>query len=133
MIDILMSTFNGSRFITEQIRSILEQTHADLRLLVRDDGSTDETVAIVRDLAAFEPRISVVESDGANLGAPVSFMRLVELSTAPHFMFADQDDVWLPQKVEHLFANINKMSSIFGDETPLLVFTDLKVVDQDLA
>ncbi len=132
MIDILMSTYNGSRFVAEQIGSIREQTYTDFRLVVRDDGSTDETVAIIRDLAAVEPRISLIEYDGVNLGAPASFMRLVELSTSPYFMFADQDDVWIPQKVERSFAKISKMSTEYGDDKPLLVFTDLKVVDQDL-
>ncbi len=133
MIDILMSTYNGSRFVAEQIRSIMGQTYSAFRLLIRDDGSSDKTVEIVRDLAVAEPRISLIEDNGTNLGAPGSFMRLVESTTSPYFMFADQDDVWLPQKIELSYAKIREMSSEFGDDKPLLVFTDLKVVDQHLA
>ncbi len=131
-----MSTFNGSRFIREQVDSILRQTHADFRLIIRDDGSVDDTTAILKEYASADGRVSVLENSQANsqanLGARRSFMHLVSISEAPYFMLADQDDVWLPEKITKSFEKIEEMVRRYGEETPLLVFTDLQVVDENL-
>ena len=129
MIDILMSTYNGARFLTEQIDSILGSSFADFRLMIRDDGSVDDTPALLAEYASADGRISVVSDTLGNLGPAGNFMRLLELADAPYFMFADQDDVWLPDKIEATFHRLQQ------DQTPgrpHLVFTDLKVVDQAL-
>ena len=78
MIDILMSTFNGEAFLRPQLDSILSQSHRDFRLLIRDDGSTDATPDIVREYAAIDPRIVIVDEIAGNLRAFASFMKLVE-------------------------------------------------------
>lgn len=95
---VLMSTYNGEQFVVQQLRSILEQLPADGRILVRDDGSTDATVERVQGVG--DSRISVVRGD--NLGFAASFLRLLSGVPADSrmIMFADQDDVWLPTKVE---------------------------------
>ena len=95
-----MATYDGAAFLGEQIESIFAQQHGSLRLLVRDDGSTDATRAIVADYAARRPEMVVpVDPDGPHLGACGSFARLLEHSTADYVMLCDQDDVWLPGKV----------------------------------
>lgn len=133
MIDVLMSTYNGSLFIREQIESILSQSFSDFRLMIRDDGSQDDTVSIIEEYVLADERIKVIRDSDGNLGLRRSFMRLLEASTADHFMFADQDDVWLPDKMSRSFERISELASRYGDDTPILVFTDLAVVDDELA
>lgn len=132
MIDILMSTYNGSRFISEQLDSIIAQTFSDFRLIVRDDGSTDNTRDIIGEYARNDERISLIDDKLGNLGAARSFMRLAEISTSSHIMFADQDDVWLPDKVKTSYEKIVEMAAFHGNNKPLLVFTDLTVVGEAL-
>lgn len=132
MIDVLMSTYNGARFLEAQIDSILDQDYRDLRLLVRDDGSTDGTMDILRKYASDDPRVVIVEDDCGNLRAFASFMKLVERSDALYFMYADQDDVWLPGRVSRLAIKIRELETVHGADTPLVVFSDLTVVDENL-
>lgn len=102
---VLMSTFNGERFVVEQMRSILNQLPADGRIIVRDDGSSDTTVSRVAQVD--DPRIAVTQ--GSNVGFARSFLTL--LNDAPRdgemIMFADQDDVWLPGKVERAWKALS--------------------------
>ncbi len=129
MIDILMSTYNGARYLAEQIDSILGSSFADFRLMIRDDGSVDDTPALIAKYASADGRITVVSDTLGNLGASASFMQLLELSSAPYFMFADQDDVWLPDKIERAYKRITQDES---PGLPNIVFTDLSVVDEKL-
>ena len=132
-IDVLMATYEGAAFLREQIDSIFAQPHGSLRLLVRDDGSTDATRAIVADYAARRPEMVVlVDPDGPHLGACGSFARLLELSTADYVMLCDQDDVWLPGKVSAMLSRMRELEGQFGRQTPLLVHGDLIVVDESL-
>ena len=95
---VLMSTYNGENFVLEQLYSILDQLPVDGRIVVRDDGSSDATVERVASVA--DPRITVVR--GENLGFASSFLTLLKNAPgdAGMIMFADQDDVWLPRKIE---------------------------------
>lgn len=110
---VLMSTYNGERHVAEQLRSILAQLPAGGRVDVRDDGSTDGTVAAMQALRDW--RICV--SCGPNLGFGRSFLTLLSNvpPTADLVMFADQDDVWLPGKIERAWANLRR----FGDQPAL--------------
>ncbi len=132
-IDILLATYNGEAFLEEQLDSIAAQTHGDWQLIARDDGSSDRTAAI---LDAFRARHSdkvVVLRDGdGNLGLVQNFSRLMEVSDAPYAAFCDQDDVWMPEKLELSLAKMRELEREHGAETPLLVFTDLTVVDEGL-
>lgn len=132
MIDILMATFNGARFVGEQIDSIRSQDHPDFSLLVRDDGSEDDTVAIVKSFASRDERIVLVEDKLGNLGASGSFFELIRRSDSDYLMLSDQDDVWLPNKVSRTLARMNELVEQHGRDRPLAVFTDLKVVDERL-
>ncbi len=131
-IDILLATYNGERFLREQIDSILNQSYQDFHLIIRDDGSKDCTLAIVHDYIARHPgKITLIE-DSVHRGAIGSFSHLLSSSGAPYVMFSDQDDVWLADKIQVTIAKMREMESLHGKEVPLLVHGDLIVVDQDL-
>lgn len=133
-VDIVLATYNGARFLADQLASIERQSEADWRLIVRDDGSSDGTREILR---SFRDRIgadkvAIVEEPAGNLGAPATFSLLALRSSAPYVMFCDQDDVWLPEKVAVTLAAMVDAERQFGGDTPLLVHTDLRVVDESL-
>ena len=97
-VEVLLSTHNGERYIATQLASILSQLHTDIRVTVRDDESTDGTVALVQAMAAEDPRVRVVA--GSRLGWAGSFMALLVASGKARWLaFSDQDDVWLPDKL----------------------------------
>jgi glycosyltransferase involved in cell wall biosynthesis len=101
---VLMSTYQGQRFVREQIGSILSQLPADGQLLIRDDGSRDRTVELVESIS--DPRITLEK--GANLGFGASFLTLLihAPADAEMVMFSDQDDVWLPGKIDRAWRHL---------------------------
>lgn len=134
-VDILLSTYNGSSFLEPQIESLFAQSHKEWRLLVRDDGSTDSTVELLKRYEAKYPdRILLLKGSpaGSSLGPTLSFSRLLENSTAEYSLFCDQDDVWESSKVEVTLVRMRKIEAELG-EIPILVHTDLKVVGPDLS
>ncbi|MBR2681636.1 MAG: glycosyltransferase family 2 protein [Atopobiaceae bacterium] len=131
-LDILMATYNGERFVAEQIESVRWQTFEDWRLLVLDDCSSDSTKDIVRLYEQRDRRIEVVPSEDRLGGAAKSFMRLLSLSDAPYCMFCDQDDVWLDDKIAVELEEIKRLEKRWGEGTPLVVFGDMYVVDASL-
>lgn len=97
-VSVLMSTYNGEKFIREQLDSILHQKNVDVQLLIRDDGSTDSTIEIINEYA--ERYQNVLAYEGKNIGIGKSFMELVSKApNAAYYAFADQDDVWLEDKL----------------------------------
>jgi glycosyltransferase involved in cell wall biosynthesis len=136
-IDILISAFNGSNFIGRQIDSILGQTYENWQLIIRDDGSTDNTSEIIRKYQERYPGKIAAVLDGkqamnVNLGASQGFARVLERSTAKYTMFCDQDDVWLPFKIEKTLEKMKGLEAIYQESTALMVHTDLRVVDREL-
>jgi len=130
-VEILLAAYNGARFLPEQIDSILTQTHRDWRLLIRDDGSTDATPEIIDRYAQLHPdRIAVVRDALGNLGAVGNFAVLMERSNADYIMFCDQDDVWLADKVAASYEAMQVLEHRHGRDVPLLVHSDLTVVDE---
>lgn len=130
MIEILLSTYNGEKFLPEFLKSLERQTCKDWYLMVRDDGSTDDTMNILEDFAKKHPKkINIVKDDLGNLGACKSFFTLIKHSIADYIMFADQDDVWLENKIEITYEYMKEMEKLFTSNTPILIHTDLKVVD----
>lgn len=134
MIDILLSTYNGQLYLSQQIESILHQTWADWHLYIRDDGSTDNTAVIIEQyVSAYPKQITWInKQDVHNVGVIKSFQQLLEHSTAPYFMFCDQDDVWLPSKIEHTYQCLKNEENQMGNDKPIVVHTDAKVVDANL-
>jgi glycosyltransferase involved in cell wall biosynthesis len=170
VIDILLSTYNGEAFLREQLDSILNQTYSDFKILIRDDGSADSTVNIIKDYV-FKYPLKIVcinipaprpsstlstcplpydegglergrgynagfyydnkNNSKKHLGFNLSYNELLNCSTADYIMFSDQDDVWLPEKVEISFKKIKELEKEFQGK-PILVHSDLTVVNKDL-
>ena len=131
-IAILLASCNGEKFIAEQIESLLKQTETGWELFVHDDGSTDRTPEILRRFEARVPdRIHVLDGPPCG-GAKDNFLWMMRDVRAPYVMFCDQDDVWLPEKVELTLGEMKRLEVKHGGEKPLLVFTDLRVTDERL-
>src|SRR5687768_388085 len=101
LISIVIPAFNASAFIAESIASARRQTHIDLDIVVVDDGSTDDTVAIVRQLAAAEPRIRLIEAD--HRGVSAARNRGIAEAHSDLIATLDADDLWHPQKIERQY------------------------------
>lgn len=130
-VQILLSTWNGERWLPELLASLEQQTFQDWQLLIRDDGSTDQTLRLLLKWQAEHPeKLAGLLLDGKHLGSKLSFSRLVEASTAPCLMFCDQDDVWFPEKVALQYTALRRMEAQYGEDVPLLVHSDLAVVDE---
>jgi len=135
-IDILLATYNGALFLEAQIDSLLAQTYPAFRILVSDDGSCDDTPQILTHYARRYPgRIVLVPNRRPGAGALRNFEHLMsvclEQGQAKWFAFADQDDVWLPDKLSLCAAHMQVLESDGGDDLPCLVHTDLCVVDTE--
>lgn len=130
-VQVLLSTWNGEAWLSELLESLEQQTFTDWELLVRDDGSTDKTVKLLRDWQQAHPgKMPRLEVEGQHLGCTVSFSNLVMVSDAEYLMFCDQDDVWFPEKMALKVAAIKQLSATHGEQQPLLVHTDLVLVDE---
>lgn len=130
---VMMSTYNGVKYLDEQIKSILDQKNVCLKLIIRDDGSTDATYEILKKYAeANKDKIILLERDGNNLGSANGFMYLLNYaldnmdSNINFFAFADQDDFWLDEKLYHGVLNIE------GTKKPALYYSKKIIVDQNL-
>ena len=119
---ILMSTYNGERYLTEQLDSIYAQKGVDIHLLVRDDGSTDRTLCILQDYASKNGKMTIYNGD--NLGASKSFCELLRFASEykvkfDYYAYSDQDDVWFEDKllagVEALERNKAFLKMSFSD------------------
>jgi glycosyltransferase involved in cell wall biosynthesis len=131
--EVLLATYNGARFLREQIDSIMAQDYGNIRVLARDDGSTDETVEILAQYAERFPSRFRVLPGGVATGNPKNnFLLLMKASTADYICFSDQDDVWLPDKVSRTKQAMDQLEARWGTKLPLLVFTDLHLVDDQL-
>jgi glycosyltransferase involved in cell wall biosynthesis len=131
-LDVLLPTYQGARYLPEQLDSILAQSRPGLRILVRDDASSDATPAVLADYAARHPEIVQIDDHRAGLGACGSFVALLERSDADYICFCDQDDVWLPDRLNRMLTRMREIQQQFGAEMPLLVHSDLVVVDASL-
>ena len=129
-IAILLATYNGEKYLSEQLLSLYNQTNSDWTLYIADDGSPDGTADIVRDFSERYGNI-VFHRNSEGKGAMSNFMGLLAEAEADYYMFCDQDDVWLPHKVE---TTLRKMREIEAgnQQRPAVVCSDLKVVDKNL-
>jgi len=114
LVSVVLGTFNGERYLEEQLRSVLEQTYKQLEILAIDDGSSDGTVRILREFAALDPRIRVVINE-RNLGFIRNFEKGCSLSAGHWIALCDQDDFWMPDKIEKMVAGIGQFPMIYCD------------------
>ena len=108
VVDILMATYNGEKYIESQILSIIAQSHKDWHLIIHDDGSKDNTVVKIKNLARIDNRIKLIEDNVKTGGAANNFKYLLNFSGADIIMFCDQDDVWLEDKISVMLAEFVK-------------------------
>lgn len=140
LVDVLLATYNGSKYLEAQLDSILAQTHPAFRILVSDDGSSDATLQILqRYEARLGERLVLVPNPSAGAGVVRNFANLMQASlddgVAQWAVFADQDDVWLPEKIASLWSEMVRIEEGSGggaDALPCLVHSDLTVVDEGL-
>ena len=133
IVDICLGTYNGEKYLPGFYASIVAQSHADWRLLVRDDGSGDSTRDIIEKLAKHDSRIVPIADRSGNLGVVENFAALLSRSTSDYVMLADQDDIWYPNKVRDSLLEIRALHERHSDiDGPLLVFSDLHVVGEEL-
>lgn len=129
-VNILLSTYNGARFLQAQLESFSAQHYGNWILHWRDDGSTDDSVAMIRSYAEALPPGRCVESpsSGPHMGAAESFLTLLgECADADAIAFADQDDVWLPRKLQNAVEHIAE-----AGEHPVLYCARQLLVDEAL-
>ncbi|MEG0356711.1 MAG: glycosyltransferase family 2 protein [Christensenellaceae bacterium] len=127
MVDVLLATYNGEGYISELLDSLVCQTYQDFRLIVRDDNSIDRTIDIVKSYQN-QLKIEIVHDGDTAGGAKNNFFQLLKYASSDFVFFADQDDVWLPNKIEISLHEIWR----YEQSIPLLVHTDLEVVDNTL-
>ena len=128
MFIVLMSTFNGAAYLIAQIESIIHQIDIDLKLVIRDDGSKDNTLALANELAQKNPNIEVIA--GENKGFVGSFSELIKYAwdnfpEYEYFAFADQDDVWYPNKLK---VACKKLSE-YPKDVPNLFCSNSDIID----
>lgn len=135
LVAIVLCTFNGSKYIEAMMDSIIVQTYENWELWISDDGSKDNTISVVRQYAEFYPEKIHILPEHAPLGACTNFLKTLtgaQLNEAEYYMFADQDDVWFPDKIEKLVAAMRMEEQSERKETPLLIHSDCRVTDQNL-
>ena len=130
-IEILMATYNGEKYISEQINSIINQTYKNWKLLIRDDGSKDETLEILKEYEKKDKRINILRDTKGNLGFVKNFEELLRNSSEEFVMFSDQDDYWLENKIELYINELIKLSEI-ERKNPLLLHSNSFICDENL-
>lgn len=130
-ITVVMTAYNGEKYIREQIDSILHGSFTDFEIHVCDDGSTDRTREIIADVAMRDSRVTPFFNE-KNKGVIRNFLEGAANAESPYIMFSDQDDVWLADKLSKSLQEIKKQEKKWGQDVPLVVFADAKVVDGNL-
>ncbi len=130
MVTVLLAVYNGEKYLEQQIDSILSQTVNDIKIIIRDDGSTDKSPDIVDDFCREYPqKISKIVGEPTG-SAKFNFAELLKHSDDDYIMFCDQDDVWMLDKIEKTLSAMRAAEQ--GGELPVLVHTDLTVADENL-
>lgn len=125
-ISIALCTYNGAKFLPAQLESFLSQTRLPDELIVCDDGSSDETMEILREFAATAPFLVQIFENEKNLRSTKNFEKAIALCTGEIIFLSDQDDVWLPKKIEKIAAVFDK------NKNTGIVFSDAEIVDKNL-
>lgn len=131
-VEILLSTFNGEKYLAAQLESIFQQDYPYWKLLVRDDGSTDGTVSILNSYSNKYPdKVTILHDADGNIGYSNSFSKLLRQSSSEYVMYCDQDDYWSPSKISTMLT-VMQAEEAKSPGMPYLVFSDLQVADSEL-
>ena len=132
MVTILLATYNGDSYISEQLDSLLSQTYSDFIVYVNDDCSTDSTWDILSSYAHRHPDKIKISRRHKNSGsAKHNFIDMMAKVKDEYVMLCDQDDIWLPDKIDKTLAKMKETEKSYP-HMPVLVRTDMRVVDRDL-
>lgn len=123
-VSVAMATYNGARFLAEQLASLAAQTHLPFELVICDDGSSDETLAILRQFAGNAPFSVVVHRNPERLGYRGNFIRAASLCRGALVSFCDQDDVWDPRKLAIVAAAFDRPSVMLVGHQAMLIDSD---------
>lgn len=137
MIYIIMCTYNGERYIQEQLQSIEQNLAQDWKIIVSDDQSTDKTINILKNFEKKNPGKMILNINKAKKGAIHNFLSSiytigVEMDDNDFIMLCDQDDVWNADKISKTMHNMREQTVLYGNTIPLLVCTDVSVVDSQM-
>ena len=127
-VDILLSTYNGEKYLNELLSSLELQTHNNWFLYVRDDGSTDKTVKILKEFIKKYPSKTLF-IPGENIGVIKSFENLLQNSKSEYILLCDQDDIWLENKISVMLEKIISLET--EKKLPALVFSDMIIIDEN--
>lgn len=128
---ILMATYNGEQYLKEQIDSILAQSYQNWHLYVHDDGSTDNTKTILKEYAIQHANKITLLNYASQGGARDNFLSMLMCVDATYYTFSDQDDVWLPEKLQVTISSLHTLEKNHPGK-PLVVCSDLYIVDKHL-
>lgn len=157
-VNIIMATYNGAKYIREQIESIIKGQYDNWKLWIFDDGSTDDTLSIIEEYVSHYPGKVMCQQNTVNKGVTLNFLEGVKYAAEcnkripdpeeelignateeeepefirDYYMFCDQDDVWMTDKICKTMMQIKKVEKKYGPDQPIAVFTDALVVDQEL-
>lgn len=128
-VTVILSTYNGEKYLAEQLDSILSQDDVDVTLLIRDDGSRDSTLSILQDFASRHENVQWIAGD--NRGVAGSFLTALKQadSSSNYYAFCDQDDVWEPRK---LVNAVEALRAEGDNDLPMLYCSKLEIVDESL-
>lgn len=129
-IAILMGVYNGGKYLTEQFDSIVNQSNQNWTLYIRDDDSDDNSREQISKYCSQHSNFISIEDNKGNIGCRNNFHQLLKSVESDYYMFCDQDDIWLPQKIEMTLAKMQQTET--QNKKPIAIFTDLKVVDSEL-
>jgi glycosyltransferase involved in cell wall biosynthesis len=113
-VSIALCTYNGEKYIEDQLSSILNQSHSNLEVIICDDRSQDNTLSILKDLASKDSRIHVF-ANVENLGFNKNFEKAISLTSGDFIAISDQDDIWMPSKIQDLLSCIGDKWLVFSN------------------
>jgi rhamnosyltransferase len=127
-----MATYNGEPYLRQQMDSLMSQTYTHWKLIIRDDGSSDNTVPIINSYIEKNSNITLIKNDTNIKGACTNFAALFEIAVSdkriPYIMFCDQDDIWKPEKVARSMSAMQALEGTKGDQ-PALIYTNFEIMD----
>jgi len=132
MLTILLATYNGGKHLPAQLDSLLAQTYTNFQIHILDDASTDRTWHILQEYRASHPnKINIARNETNSGSAMNNFFKLITTVKDKYVMLCDQDDIWMPDKIETTMIKMRELERA-NPWTPVLVHTDLAVVDENL-
>ena len=133
VLTILMATYNGAEYLEKQLDSILNQSYEAWELIIRDDRSTDATPEIIHSYVGKDARVTCIQYGSVHGSACRNFSQLFDWAyenNKSYVLFADQDDIWLVNKLERSLASLLKNEAIYGSDYPLLCYANLTFIDE---